>query len=124
MTWSVPSRQRHGSDPGGVAGPSDQVEIGEGNREHPAVVVVRWGQQKFLKKMDVVCLATAASVTTMRCAIAALERPSAIKASTSCSRGLSMATALSWEDVRASNWAYHLRVHRSSSLGDPANRSC
>ena len=42
--------------------------------------------------MPAACLLTAFSVTKRRCAIAALERPSAISASTSRSRGVSRDT--------------------------------
>ena len=45
--------------------------------------------------MDEVCLATARSVITIRWAIAALDRPSAISSSTSRSRGLSPPSSLS-----------------------------
>ena len=42
--------------------------------------------------MPAACLLTAFSVMNSRCAIAALDRPSAIRASTSRSRGVSRAT--------------------------------
>ena len=42
--------------------------------------------------MPAACLLTAFSVMNRRCAIAALDRPSAISASTSRSRGVSRAT--------------------------------
>ena len=50
------------------------------------------GARSSLPKIPAACLLTAFSVMNSRCAIAALDRPSAISASTSRSRGVSRAT--------------------------------
>ena len=53
-------------------------------------------------KMLLVCLATAFSVTKSAAAMAAFERPSAISASTSRSRGVSRSSGSSrWRAIRA-----------------------
>ena len=69
-------------------------------------------------KIEAVCLATARSVITSRWAMATFERPSAIRPSTSRSRGLSVARAPSAE-LRSSNWAI---TSVSSAVPPPATR--
>ena len=68
--------------------------------------------------MEAVCLATARSVMTMRWAMATLDRPSAIRPSTSRSRGLS-APRLALPVLRASNRAI---TSGSMAVPPPATR--
>ena len=68
----------------------------------------RWSSllagRSSLLKMLVTCFSTARSVTTSSAAIAALERPSAIRPSTSRSRGVSASSGSSRRRLRPSIW--------------------
>ena len=59
-----------------------------------------------MAKMPAACLLTAFTVKNGRCAIAPLDRPSAISASTSRSRGVSRVTGSAREGRVISAWAY------------------
>ena len=67
-----------------------------------------------------VCLLTAFSVTNIRAAIAAFDRPSAISASTSRSRGVSVASGSSGR-AAGEQLGDHLGVHRGAAGGHLAH---
>ena len=81
---------------GGVAPPPNwlRAEVAQ-HGQHAAVVRPAVGGSSSLPKMLVTCFSTARSVTTSASAIAWFERPSAISASTSRSRGVSASSGSS-----------------------------
>ena len=72
--------------------------------------------------MLLVCLLTAFSVTNIRAAIAAFDRPSAISPSTSRSRGVSVLERVVGGRAPGQQLRDHLGIHRRAAAGHLAHR--